>query len=189
MPDAPVPAALPEEFGVYFLLLEVGARVEQGVQGQLREHGDLSFVQFRILATLGEDRSAGMSMTDIAARLVHSRSGLTYQVGQLEKAGLVVRAASAADERGVDVTLTEKGASLLARVLPGHIEVVRDVLVDALEDTDRTELTRLLAGVAAHLRSRSPRAPRGRAASVLRPLHRRTDGIDDDTAGRGDRRE
>lgn len=162
MPDAPVPAALPEEFGVYFLLLEVGARVERSLQGQLREHGDLSFVQFQILATLAEDRSAGMSMTEIAARLVHSRSGLTYQVSRLEKAGLVVRTASAVDERGVDVTLTEKGASVLARVLPGHIELVREVLVDALEDADRLELTRLLAGLATHLRSRSPRAVRGR---------------------------
>ncbi|MET1015818.1 MAG: MarR family transcriptional regulator [Leifsonia flava] len=160
MSNVAVPPPLPAEFGVYFALLEVGALVQHGVQSQLREHGDLTLVQFQILAILGEDRSAPRSMTDIADRLVHSRSGVTYQVGRLEKAGLVARAPSATDERGIDVTITSAGAALLERVLPGHVSVVRDVLVDALADSDRVELTRLLGLVAAHMRSRPPRSAR-----------------------------
>ncbi|MGK3949969.1 MarR family winged helix-turn-helix transcriptional regulator [Microbacterium sp. K2] len=153
MADTVVPPNLPEEFGVYFLLVDVGALLERGVQGQLREHGDLSFVQFQILATLGEDRSRPLSMTDLAGRLVHSRSGLTYQIRQLERAGLVARVPSSLDERSVNVTLSDHGASLLERVLPGHVSVVREVLVDALGTADRKELTRLLTMVADHLRS------------------------------------
>jgi DNA-binding MarR family transcriptional regulator len=160
MPDAPLPPPPPAELGVYFALLEAGALVQHGVQGQLRDSGGLSFVQFQILAALGEDPSTPRSMTELADRLVHSRSGLTYQVGQLEKAGLVVRTPSTADERSVEVTLSPAGAALLERVIPGHIEVVRDVLVDALDDADRAELTRLLDLVARHGRSRPPRSAR-----------------------------
>lgn len=159
-PDQGVPPSLPPEFGVYFALLEVSALVSHGVEGQLRRDGGLSFVQFQILAILGERSSSPHSMTELADRLVHSRSGLTYQVGRLEQEGLVVRAPSTRDERGVDVTLSPAGAERLARVLPGHVEVVRDVLVDALEAEDREELTRLLGRVGQRMRSRPPRSAR-----------------------------
>ena len=160
MSDPTVPPSLPLEFGVYFALLEVSALVQHGVEGQLRRDGGLSFVQFQILAILGEDPSSPRSMTDLADRLVHSRSGLTYQVDRLELAGLVARVPSEQDERGVNVALTPKGAAVLERVLPGHAEEVRDVLVDALDDADRDELTRLLRRVAQHMRSRPPRSAR-----------------------------
>lgn len=160
MSDPTVPPSLPREFGVYFALLEVSALVQHGVEGQLRRDGGLSFVQFQILAVLGEDPSSPRSMTDLADRLVHSRSGLTYQVDRLEQAGLVARVPSGQDERGVNVTLSPKGAAVLQRVLPGHTEEVRDVLVDALDGPERDELTRLLRRVLRHLRSRPPRSAR-----------------------------
>jgi DNA-binding MarR family transcriptional regulator len=121
MPDRVIPPALPPEFGVYFALLEVSGLVRHGSERQLRDEGGLSFVQFQILATLGEDPSTPRSMTYLADRLVHSKSGLTYQVAQLEQAGLVARAPSPDDDRGVVATLTADGAALLGRVLPGHV--------------------------------------------------------------------
>jgi DNA-binding MarR family transcriptional regulator len=159
---------LAEEFGVYFALLEVSALVQHGVARQLRDEGGLSFTQFQILAILGERPSVPSSMTVLADRLVHSRSGLTYQVDRLEKAGLIARTGSSDDERSVNVHLTDEGAALLARVLPGHVEVVREVLVDALDAGERDELTRLLDLVARHLRSRPPRSAgrSGRGASA-----------------------
>lgn len=160
MAQRTVPQALPSEFGVYFALLEVGALVQHGVQGQLRADGGLSFVQFQILAVLAEHPETPQSMTDIADRIVHSRSGLTYQISNLATAGLVARVPSPDDERGVNVTLTPAGASLLARVLPGHVSVVHDVLIAALDDEDRDELTRLLTKVTAHMRSQPSRVIR-----------------------------
>ena len=151
-----------EEFAAYFALLEVGALVQHGVERQLREEGGLSFVQFQILAVLGEERGGGRTMTAVADRLVHSRSGLTYQVQQLEKAGLVARSSSPEDERSVLVALTPAGRDLLQRVLPGHTAVVRDVLLDALSEDDKQQLTRLLEQVKAHMRARPPRSAGGR---------------------------
>jgi DNA-binding MarR family transcriptional regulator len=159
------PPTLPPEFGVYFELIQVSALVEHSVARQLREEGGLSVTQFQILATLGEDPSAQSTMTALADRLVHSRSGLTYQVARLEEEGLVVRGPSVDDERSVNVTLTAEGSALLGRVLPGHLEVVREVVVDVLEPSDREELTRLLGLVRASMRARPPRsARRGRSA-------------------------
>ncbi|MGI9822149.1 MarR family winged helix-turn-helix transcriptional regulator [Agromyces sp. Marseille-Q5079] len=160
MPEPSVPPALPPEFGVYFALLEVSALVEHGVASQLRRDGGLSFVQFQILAILGEAPSTPRTMTELADRLVHSKSGLTYQVDRLEQAGLVARTPSTEDERSVTVMLSPEGASRLERVLPGHVDVVRGILVEALDEDDRADLTRLLGRVVQHMRARPPRSAR-----------------------------
>ena len=103
-------------------------------------------------------------MTDLADGVVYSRSGLTYQAGLLEKAGLVTRTPAADDERGITVTITDAGRALLAKVFPGHIEVVSHLLFEPLSRDDVEALAGLLAPVRDHMRSTPPRsaAPRRR---------------------------
>ncbi|MGI3199448.1 MarR family winged helix-turn-helix transcriptional regulator [Streptomyces sp. GLT-R25] len=103
-------------------------------------------------------------MTDLADGVVYSRSGLTYQVGLLEKEGLVVRAPSPEDDRSITVTITDAGRELLAKVLPGHVEVVSGLLFEPLSRDDAKALAGLLAPVRDHMRSTPPRsaAPRRR---------------------------
>jgi hypothetical protein len=82
----------------------------------------------------------------------------------LEKAGLVVRAPSPDDERSITVTIIDAGRALLAKVLPGHIEVVSGLLFEPLSRDDVETLAGLLAPVRDHMRSTPPRsaAPRRR---------------------------
>src|ERR1700733_1523486 len=123
MPD-PQPSLDAVELGAYFVLMEVAELLRHAVEQQLREAGDLSYVQFQLLARLGLGSPTGSErMTDLADGVVYSRSGVNYQAGLLEKPGLVRRTPSADDERGVTVTITEVGRALLAKVLPGHTEV------------------------------------------------------------------
>ena len=102
-------------------------------------------------------------MTDLADGVVYSRSGLTYQAGLLEKAGLVTRTPSPDDERSVTVTITDAGRALLAKVLPGHAALISDLLFQPLSRNDAKALADLLAPVRDHMRSAPPRsaAPRG----------------------------
>jgi DNA-binding MarR family transcriptional regulator len=163
MPDAPR-SLDPDQLGAYFALIEVVSLLRHAVEQQLRDAGDLSYVQFQLLARLGDAPTGSHRMTELADGVVYSRSGLTYQAGLLEKAGLVTRAASADDERGITVTITDAGRALLAEVLPGHIGVVRDLLLAALSRDEVEALAGLLAPVRAHMRSTPPRsaAPRRR---------------------------
>ncbi|MES9537527.1 MarR family transcriptional regulator [Actinomadura sp. NPDC000600] len=163
MPDTP-PSLDPAQLGAYFALIEVTSLLRHAVEQQLREAGDLSYVQFQLLARLGDSPTGSHRMTDLADGVVYSRSGLTYQAGLLEKAGLVVRAPAADDERGITVTITDAGRALLAKVLPGHIEVVSGLLFEPLSPDDVKALADLLVPVRDHMRSAPPRsaAPRRR---------------------------
>jgi DNA-binding MarR family transcriptional regulator len=147
------------QLGAYFALMEVAGLLRHAVEHQLREDGDLSYVQFQLLARLGLDSPTGTErMTDLADGVVYSRSGLTYQARLLERAGLVARGPSADDERSVTVTITDAGRSLVAQVIPGHVEVLRRQLFSPLSRPDIQALSDLLTPVRDHMRAAPPRS-------------------------------
>jgi DNA-binding MarR family transcriptional regulator len=153
----------PAQMRTYFAFTEAASLLEYAVRQQLQAEGDLSYVQFEILAKLvGAQRP--LTMTDLADGVVYSRSGLTHQAGLLEKAGLITREASAADQRATVVDITKAGRARVDKVLPGHIQVVRDLLYGSLSDRDVDTLGDIVSRVRDHMRDRPPRsaAPRSR---------------------------
>ncbi|PJJ73537.1 DNA-binding MarR family transcriptional regulator [Diaminobutyricimonas aerilata] len=157
----------PTELDGYLALIEVSSLLRHTVEQQLRDAGDLSYVQFQLLARLGDSATGSHRMTDLADGVVYSRSGLTYQAQLLEQRGLVTRAPSREDERSITVTLTDAGREVLATVFPGHIGIVRSLLFDALSRDEVEALAGALTRVRAHMRSTPPRsaAPRRRKAA------------------------
>ena len=156
------------ELGAYFALIEASSLLRHAVEQQLQEAGGLSYVQFQLLATLGDAPGGSLRMTDLADGVVYSRSGLTYQAQTLEKRGLVVRAPAVDDERSITVTLTDEGRALLGQVLTGHVGVVDDLLLAPLSRADVETLADILGRARDHMRRTPPRsaAPRRRKAAA-----------------------
>src|SRR4051794_11567261 len=142
--------------------MEVSSLLQYAVDEHLRADGDLSWVQFQILARLGDAPEGRLRMTDLADGVVYSRSGLTYQAGLLDRRGLITRSPSRDDERSVIVSLTEAGRDLVARVMPGHVDSVRRLLFDGLADGDVAALGDVLTRVREHMRAAPPRSARPR---------------------------
>src|SRR6478735_4860716 len=161
------PDLTPTQLRAYFAFTEVSSLLKHAVEKQLRDAGGLSYVQFELLARLGDAPAAQARMTDLADGVVYSRSGLTYQAQLLEQRGLVTRTPSPDDERSTVLTLTDAGRSVLADVFPGHIEALHQLLFATLSDDDVDDLARVLGQAADHLRASPPRsaAPRRRKAS------------------------
>ncbi|MEV4346575.1 MarR family transcriptional regulator [Actinoplanes sp. NPDC049596] len=146
----------PHQLGTYFALTEAVSLLEHAVEQQLRAVGDLSYVQFQLLARLAD--AGRLSMTELADGVVYSRSGLTYQAGLLEKAGLITREPSPVDDRATLVTITPAGLERVGRVLPGHVEIVAQMLFAPLSEQDTTELGDIMTRVRDHMRSAPPRS-------------------------------
>ena len=156
----------------YFALMDVAGLLRHKVEQQLREAAGLTYVQFKVLARLGLDSPTGsLRMTELADEVVYSRSGLTYQAGQMEKAGWVQRGPSPDDDRGVTVTITDAGRERLAQALPGHVEVLRELLFASLTKNDVRALAALLEPVLDHMRAGPPRSatPRRRRSAAAKP--------------------
>jgi DNA-binding MarR family transcriptional regulator len=158
-----IPALDPRQLSTYFALTEAVSLLQHQVEQQLRAEGDLSYVQFQLLARLA-DAHGQLTMTQLADGVVYSRSGLTYQAGLLEKAGLITRGPSPGDDRATLVTITGNGLALLSRLLPGHIQVIRRLLFDPLSGDDLHHLGDIMTRARDHMRAQPPRsaAPRKR---------------------------
>jgi DNA-binding MarR family transcriptional regulator len=157
------PGLSAEQLGAYFALVEVSSLLQYAVDEHLRVEGDLSYVQFQLLARLVDAPGGTLRMTDLADGVVYSRSGLTYQAGLLDKRGLIVRSSSPDDERSVMVAVTEVGRDLVARVLPGHVDRVRQLLFEPLSGGDVSALHAVLGVVRDHMRAAPPRSAKPRA--------------------------
>ncbi|GAA1686093.1 MarR family transcriptional regulator [Glycomyces endophyticus] len=152
----------PRQLEAYFALTEAVSLLEHHVEQQLRAEGGISNVQFQLLMAL--NGAGQLTMTQLADGVVYSRSGLTYQAALLEKAGLVTRGPSPDDERATLVAITPKGRETVGKVLPGHIEVTRRLLYEAVSPADLDRLRATMSRVRDHIREEPPRsaAPRRR---------------------------
>ena len=148
-----------DEMRAWESFLAAGALVDRRVDQQLKETAGLSHPQYEILVRLAAAPDGELRMTELADTLLTSKSGLTYQVTQLEKAGLVARRSCPSDVRGVLAVLTEAGRRRLEQAAPGHVALVRELLIDVLTPQQLAVLADALGEVshraAAHERTGS----------------------------------
>ncbi|TDD04238.1 MarR family transcriptional regulator [Saccharopolyspora terrae] len=141
-----------DEMAAWNAFVEAGNLVNRRVEQQLRERAGLSHPQYEILVRLSAAPEGEIRMSELAQLVVTSKSGLTYQVTQLEKAGLVGRRTCETDDRGVIAHLTEAGRRKLEETAPGHVELVREHLIDVLDRDQLRALTDALGVVSRKLR-------------------------------------
>jgi DNA-binding MarR family transcriptional regulator len=126
-------------------------RVTTGVLGALdselqSEHG-LSLGEYEVLVHLSEEPEHSLRMTDLAARLHLSPSGITRRIDGLERAGLVERRQCPSDRRGSNAVLTAEGLRRLTEAAPTHVRGVRAHFIDQLSEKDIANLASALAEV------------------------------------------
>jgi DNA-binding MarR family transcriptional regulator len=118
------------------------------LDADLRRNFDISLAEYEILVRLSERPQMRLRMAQLADAMAHSRSRVTHTVNRMENAGLVVRATSSEDGRGVVCSVTDQGYELLKTMAPVHVDGVRDYLVDLASAEDFEALGRVMNAVA-----------------------------------------
>jgi DNA-binding MarR family transcriptional regulator len=134
-----------DEQEVWRAYLDVMRLLMDRLQKQVSEDSGLSLGEYEVLVQLSEAPDRQLRMSELAARIVHSRSRLTHTVGRMEKRGLVRREPCEDDGRGVMCILIDAGFDVLVEAAPGHVEAVRQAIFDPLTPDDVRAL-----GVAMH---------------------------------------
>ena len=125
-------------------LLRAHATLMRQLDQDLEKKTGLALADFDVLAQLAVGE---LRMTELADRALISRSGMTRRVARLAEDGLVSRASTAADARGVVVALTEAGAARLTETAPVHARGVFDLFVSRLDDQELAVLEGALGKV------------------------------------------
>jgi DNA-binding MarR family transcriptional regulator len=146
--DRLVEESLPDRRGeqAWRALLQAQATLIRQLDTDLREDTGLRLADFDVLAQLA-DAGGELRMTELAARTLVSRSGLTRRVGRLVDEGLVRRANATDDGRGVLIALTDAGVARLTETLPVHLRGVSRLFVERLDDQELAVLETALRKV------------------------------------------
>ena len=131
-----------EEQGVWRHLLAVECRLRERLDYELRTAHGLTLGDYDVLVHLSEADNGSLRMSELASRLLLSRSGLTRRLDGLVREGLVARKACPEDRRGALAELTGGGRDRLEEAAPTHVAGVRRYVIDALGD-----LTALAGGL------------------------------------------
>lgn len=105
---------------------------------------DLTLGEYEILVRLSEAENKFLRMSELADKIVHSRSRLTHTITRMEKRGLVERVRCTDDGRGRQAQLTAAGEQMLEHAAPTHVRSVREHLLDVIGHDDLLELGRIL---------------------------------------------
>lgn len=125
LPDFDLDAFLP------YRLTIAAERLSAGLARRYRQEFGLSVAEWRVLVHLLH--SGAVSVRDIGQHVNLEKSKASRAASRLEADGLIEKAVNASDRRLLDLTLTDKGRALMARLLP---------LVIAYQD----KLERLIGG-------------------------------------------
>jgi DNA-binding MarR family transcriptional regulator len=120
------------EQAIWRRLLSVESRLQDRLDQELRAGHRLTLAEYGVLVNLSESGPDGLRMSDLAERLLLSRSGLTRRIDAMVRRGLVTRRSCPADGRGSMAQLTDEGAARLEEAAPTHVAGVRRYLIDVL---------------------------------------------------------
>ncbi|MBX8688202.1 MarR family winged helix-turn-helix transcriptional regulator [Mycolicibacterium porcinum] len=132
--------------------IESSLRLETLLDERLKAATNLTLIDYHLLMMLANATDHRLRMSELAEKMVFSRSRITYQINSMTKRGLVLREPVPEDRRGYRAVLTATGAEALRIAVPLHSESVRELFFDHIkpDELDCVEkvFTRLHANLA-----------------------------------------
>lgn len=116
-------------------LIEFCGRLVDGMDADVARFS-LTGPDYEVLVHLSEAQDQGLRMSELASRVLVSKSRLTYRVDRLEARGLVLREPCETDRRGFIARLTPAGQEMLEEAAPYHVQGVRDRIIRHLDDDE-----------------------------------------------------
>ena len=121
-------------------MLRVHSAVTKALDAELEERHEISLTSYEVLLHLDHAEDGRMRMSDLASRLLLSRSGATRLADRLERDGFITRDSCPSDARGSFAVLTPAGAAKLESARRTHLAGVRRLYLDLLTPAQQEQL-------------------------------------------------
>ncbi len=132
-----------QEREAWLALLSTITLLPGALDAPLQQQARLSLFDYNVLAMLSEATQRILPMSELAARTSASLSRLSHVVKKLESRGFVTRCTYAQDARVTTAAITDAGMELIGALAPEHLNNVRGLVFDRLDDDDAADLARI----------------------------------------------
>jgi DNA-binding MarR family transcriptional regulator len=129
--------------------LRAHARVVRDLERELQAEQGMALTDYDVLVQLSFADERRLRMSELADRLLLSRSGVTRLVDRLVAGGLVERVECESDRRGQWASLTDAGRERLRRASPTHLDGIARHFLDRFDADELPALERMLERVVA----------------------------------------
>lgn len=133
----------PDELRAWLGLAGVMLKLPPTLDSQLQRDSDMTHFDYLCLAMLSEAEEHTLRMSELAAKTNASLSRLSHVVKKLEERGWVERFPCPDSRRVTMARLTPAGYDVLVAAAPGHVETVRSLVFDGLDEDDVAALERI----------------------------------------------
>ncbi|MCS5721550.1 MarR family transcriptional regulator [Herbiconiux sp. CPCC 203407] len=114
------------------------------LDSQLQRDAQLTHFEYIVLAKLSETDGRVLRMTALAATTNSTLPRLSHVVSRLEARGFVERLPCPGDRRATNAHLTDAGFEKVVATAPGHVENVREHVIDALTPEQVAQLDTIM---------------------------------------------
>jgi len=148
-----------EEERVWRRWLTLNARLSATLQRELQDDAGLSMPDFEVLVHLTDSPEGRVRVTDLARLMQWERSRVSHHVTRMERRRLVQRVECAEDGRGAFVVITPPGRAAIEQAAPGHVNMVRRLIFDALSPEEVDAFATIIEKMLAQLDKQLGRPP------------------------------
>jgi DNA-binding MarR family transcriptional regulator len=122
------------ERAAWMEIVVVMTKLPAMLDAQLQRDADLTHFEYGMMSMLSTSPDQTRRMHELADLTSASLSRLSHVVSRLERRGFVERTRCEGPGRATNVTLTEAGLAKVVDAAPGHVETVRRLVIDHLDD-------------------------------------------------------
>lgn len=118
---------------------------------QLLRDSALSMADYDVLVVLSENHEGTLRAGELGRIIGWEKSRLSHHLKRMEQRKLVERLDCLTDGRGLLVCITDHGRAAIAEAAPGHVQAVRENVIDLLTAAQLTALAEIGEAVGAQL--------------------------------------
>jgi DNA-binding MarR family transcriptional regulator len=141
-----------DEFRAWIGYRRMRALLDLQLARQLAADQGLSEPDYDVLTSLSDAEARRIRLSEMADRMLWSKSRLSHHVTRMQQRGLVTRQECPSDGRGAFIVLTDRGMETLRAAAPGHVAAVRAHFIDLMTDEQVRVLGEVTETVLEHLR-------------------------------------
>lgn len=148
----------PDEARAWRALRTFGTPLAAALNRQLMNDSALSSADYEVLVVLSESAGGVLRAGELGRATGWEKSRLSHHIKRMEARRLVERQDCVTDGRGLLVAITDHGRKAISDAAPGHVQAVRNYIIDVLTPAQLEMLAEVGEAVSARLTADNCRA-------------------------------
>ncbi|MDA9553368.1 MarR family transcriptional regulator [Emcibacteraceae bacterium] len=127
-----------ESLKLWIELLRYSNKLEQIIDDKLRQNYKQNISRFDVLSQLEREKKTGLTVGDLASRLIASKGNITGLIDRMQEDELILKTSRKDDRRSFIISIMDKGLELFNEMAENNAKWVEDALsainIDSMSD-------------------------------------------------------